>query len=130
MKEKIALIMIEINDLIDEGKFYQACLKYSECVDILCKENEEYKDRVESLIEKIDATQCLYEDFKAENEILQDKFDKIDNWCKAYPVEVFSEPDFKKAHKVLKDAGMTLDAVSASNMRHVLKGIQKILEGK
>ena len=49
------------------------------------------------------------------------------DWCKAYPLAVFPEPDLKLAAKVLKDAGLTLDAVSASAMRHVLTGIVKPL---
>ena len=52
---------------------------------------------------------------------------KINDWIVAYPLNIFPEPDFKKAAQVLKDAGMTLDAISASNMRHVLKGIAEII---
>lgn len=52
-----------------------------------------------------------------------DPLRKIKQWCEAYPLDVFPEPDFKKAAAVLKDAGMTIDAISASNMRHVLNGI-------
>jgi hypothetical protein len=62
-----------------------------------------------------------------ENERYREALNKLDNWCRAYPLSVFPEPDFKKAHKVLKEAGMTLDAISASNMRHVVKGIEKIV---
>jgi hypothetical protein len=58
-----------------------------------------------------------------------EKLEKIKDWCNAYPVDIFPEPDMKKAHKVLKENGMTLDAISASNMRHVLNGIKKIIEG-
>ncbi len=65
---------------------------------------------------------------------LESALRRIDTWAKAYPLEAFPEPDFKKAAKILKDAGLTLDAISASNMRHVLKGlkdiVQKALEGK
>ena len=51
---------------------------------------------------------------------MEEALEKIIQWSKAYPVTVFPEPDFEKAAKVLKDNGMTLDAVSASNMRHVI----------
>ena len=54
--------------------------------------------------------------------------DKIESWAKAYPVSVFPEPDFAKAHKVLTENGMTLDAISASNMRHVLSQLQKMID--
>ena len=51
---------------------------------------------------------------------------RIVEWADAYPLSVFPEPDFKKAAAVLKAAGMTLDAISASNMRHCLKGAKEI----
>ncbi len=51
----------------------------------------------------------------------------IRQWCDAYPLDVFPEPDLKRAHEVLQAAGMTLDAISASNMRHVLNGIRALL---
>lgn len=50
-------------------------------------------------------------------------------WGEAYPVDVFAEPsedDFKKAAAALKAQGLTLDAISASNFRHVLKGAVEI----
>lgn len=52
---------------------------------------------------------------------------KIQRWIDAYPLDIFPEPDFAKAHKVLTENGMTLDSISASNMRHVLSGISKII---
>ena len=47
----------------------------------------------------------------------------LDQWEQAYPLDAFPEPDFKKAAALLKAGGMTLDAVSASNMRHVVSCI-------
>lgn len=60
--------------------------------------------------------------------ILEEKLDKILNWCNAYPVTIFPEPDFKKAARILKENGMTIDSIAASSMRHVLKGIIEIIE--
>ena len=54
--------------------------------------------------------------------------DDIKRWIKAYPLKIFPEPDFKKVHKVLREHDISLDAVSASNMRHVLNGIKGIIE--
>lgn len=51
---------------------------------------------------------------ESELETLQEKLHKIKTWIDAYPLEVFPEPDFKKAHEVLKQHGMSLDAISAS----------------
>lgn len=62
--------------------------------------------------------------------VLANKLETIRRWCDAYPVEVFPEPDMRKAHELLKAGGMTLDAVSASNMRRVLDGIRTIIDGK
>jgi len=64
-----------------------------------------------------------------ELEDLQEKLYKIKTWVEAYPVSVFPEPDFKKVTKVLKRNGIAIDSISASNMRHVLKGIKAIIEG-
>lgn len=51
---------------------------------------------------------------------LEFTLEHILNWAKAYPLEVFPEPDMKKARMGLASVGITLDAVSASNMRHVI----------
>lgn len=53
---------------------------------------------------------------------------KIKQWSEAYPLDIFPEPDFKKAAAILKEHGMTLDAISASCMRHVIKGVGKIAQ--
>ena len=61
-------------------------------------------------------------------EVLEAGLTKIDNWAKAYPLKVFPEPDFKKIAQVLKTAGISLDAITASNMRHVINGVKNIVE--
>jgi hypothetical protein len=61
-----------------------------------------------------------------ERDALRDGMERLLDWTKAYPLEAFPEPDMKRAAQVLKDAGMTLDAVSASNFRHVLKRVAEI----
>lgn len=53
---------------------------------------------------------------------------EILNWIDAYPLDLFPEPDLKKAAKVLKENGLTLDAISASNMRHVLIRMKETIE--
>jgi len=60
---------------------------------------------------------------------LEEKLHRITQWCDAYPLEVFPEPDLQKARRVLVRHGMSLDAISASNMRHVLDGVRKIIDG-
>jgi len=61
---------------------------------------------------------------------LQNKMYRIRTWIDAYPVKIFSEPDFEKAHKVLTKHGMTLDSISASNMRQVLNGLKQIIDSE
>ena len=66
-----------------------------------------------------------------EIERLQDKLDRINQWCRAYPRTVFIEPtkeQWKRANEVLDDHDdcPSLTAISGSNMRHVVEGIQKI----
>lgn len=61
-------------------------------------------------------------------EILKDKLKKIKDWCEAYPIEQFPEPDLEAVKKVLEEAGLSFGAVTASNVRHVLEGIKRIIE--
>ena len=51
---------------------------------------------------------------------------RIATWADAYPLEVFPEPDMVKAHYVLKAHGMTLDAITANAMRHVITQVGHI----
>ena len=69
----------------------------------------------------------------AENKAKDDVLRKINDWCRAYPLEVFPKPDkeyFAKAHAILKQNELSLTRISADNMRHVLKGIQEIIKGE
>jgi len=70
------------------------------------------------------------------NEIVRDHEDRIDElevalhkiaqWSEAYPLDIFPEPDLKKARSLLEAGGITLDAISAHCMRHVIEGVGKI----
>jgi len=68
---------------------------------------------------------------KAADEIdqLRDKHHIIYQWCNTYPLDIFPEPDFVAVQEALAEHGITLDSVSASNMRHVLSCIRKIIDG-
>lgn len=65
-----------------------------------------------------------YKDARIER--LEEALHRIVQWADAYPLDVFPEPDFKKVNEVLKAAGLSLDQVSASNMRHVVNGVGDI----
>jgi len=68
------------------------------------------------------------DDLRAERNAAVAALEQLKQWSEAYPLAVFPEPDFKKAHLVLTAHGMTLDAISASNMRHVITQARKIID--
>jgi hypothetical protein len=62
----------------------------------------------------------------ARNTKLEDALQRIQQWSEAYPLAVFPELDFKTARELLEAGGITLDAVSASCMRHAIEGVGQI----
>lgn len=58
------------------------------------------------------------------DERLEDFREWVEMWAEAYPLDIFPEPDMKKARDALTGAGLTLDAVSASCMRHVITRVR------
>lgn len=71
---------------------------------------------------------CLPLQWEAKDEIerLRAALREIEEWSRAYPKTVFPEPDLKRAHKLLQAGGMTLDAISAHAMRHVVESVANI----
>lgn len=59
-------------------------------------------------------------------EDLEEALTKIEQWAAAYPLDIFPEPDWPKVAETLHAAGLSLDQVSASCMRHVARGMGKI----
>lgn len=57
---------------------------------------------------------------------LEEALLRIIQWSEAYPLDIFPEPDLKKARELLAVGGITLDAISAHCMRHVIQGVAKI----
>ena len=60
-----------------------------------------------------------------------DALEKILNWIDAYPVDVFPEmtgDDWNRAAGVLNGAGLSLDRVSASNIRYVITQLRLLVE--
>ncbi|MET4197310.1 hypothetical protein ABIA95_000148 [Bradyrhizobium sp. LA8.1] len=57
---------------------------------------------------------------------LEEALHKIAQWSDAYPLDIFPEPDLKKARALLEAGGITLDSISAHCMRHVVEGVGKI----
>ena len=110
-------------------------------IDRLTAENKELTKAMDSLDAEADARfkavtvqQENLVKFQAELKAKDEKIAKlidaltrIDIRAKAYPLDNYPKPDLKKAHEVLKAAGMTLDAISADAIRHVLGGIKNIV---
>ncbi len=62
---------------------------------------------------------------------LADAIDKIEQWAKAYPEDIFipmSKKDWKNHHEILKRADRSGSAAAADSMRHVAVGMKKILD--
>jgi len=85
------------------------------------------QDLIDALDDIVELEKQLQQ-IQEERDTLNEKLEEIIQWSNAYPISVFPEPDLKKAHELLKTGGMTLDVISASSMRHVLKGIIEIIE--
>jgi hypothetical protein len=57
----------------------------------------------------------------------EEALQQIAAWSDAYPPTIFPpSPDLAKARKLLEAGGLTLDAISAHAMRHVIEGVGKI----
>lgn len=60
-----------------------------------------------------------------------DVLERLQQWADAYPVEVFPEvlrQDWQRANEVLAQAGLSMTRMSASNMRHVISGVRKLVD--
>ncbi len=65
------------------------------------------------------------ERLQRENERLSDALQEIADWCGAYPVTVFTKPDFVLMREVLTENEMptALDAAHGTWARHLLDGV-------
>jgi hypothetical protein len=68
----------------------------------------------------------VYRELDEEKYRLRSALERIEQWSRAYPLDIFPKPDLKKAAELLHAGGITLDAVSACAMRHVVEGVGKI----
>ena len=113
-------------NVYNNGHGWRISFPFQRAVRVLTvDEAKELRDVLSSAIEYAETASHPTEPGEGE---IQDKLHQIKMWIDAYPLKIFPEPDFEKAAKVLKDNGMTLDAISASNTRHVLNGIRDIIE--
>lgn len=84
---------------------------------------EHASQQTQALISEREANIAL----RAESAKLKEALLRMDAWAKAYPLDIFPRPDLKKAAAALKTAGMTLDSISADNMRYVLDRVKDIV---
>jgi len=63
---------------------------------------------------------------EANLKVAEKALEHIVQWSEAYPIAAFPEPDFAKVRGLLAAGGIEVDAVSASNMRHVATNVGDI----
>jgi hypothetical protein len=117
-------------------KYIDALVKGEEVEDSFPKNESSWEELFDfgvARIAEIVALRKMIETLNQQVSVLVDKNDRmeahleaISAWGDAYPLIVFPEPDFKKVRELLEAGGITLDCVSASNMRHVVEGVAKI----
>jgi len=59
-------------------------------------------------------------------DVLSEALRQILNWCTAYPIKAFPEPDWRKVRMLLDAGGVDIAAVTGSNMRFCLEGVGAI----
>lgn len=84
------------------------------------------RDEIERLQKAKRRALAIADERSKENVALRAALEQIESWSRAYPLEAFPKPDLERAAHVLQAAGMTLDAISADAMRHVVEGVGKI----
>lgn len=70
-----------------------------------------------------DGTWVKHADAQRRIEELEEVLQAIADWCDAYPVDTFGEPDMGEVRRMLGDELLT--KLSAHNFRHVLNEIRK-----
>jgi hypothetical protein len=97
-------------------------------VDECMEEISALEAEIKQLRLKVNILDGIWVQQLVEIERLEAALTAISEWARAYPLKVFPEPDFAKAHALLQAGGMTLDAISASAIRHVVIEISKIAD--
>ena len=102
------------------------CYHGMDCSKItVCAAEGMVENAVEELEAQLDSVLEENRLLKGQLDAVRDPAERIKQWCEAYPLDIFPEPDFKLARKGLESVGITMDAVSASCMRRVVDGISK-----
>ncbi len=64
----------------------------------------------------------------AEREKYYELLEEIKVWREAYPLSIFPVPDWEKVRDALTMNGLTLEAISAANLRHASNRFYEMLE--
>ena len=89
---------------------------------------EDLCDEVERLTAALAIANSHAERFERGWYLRGDALEKLQQWATAYPIDVFPEPNLNDARIALERVGITLDAVSAYAMRHVILQTKKIVD--
>jgi hypothetical protein len=90
------------------------------------KQEMSYNLEIEGLVHRKQELEVEVDRLRAERDELVETLQAIEGWSRAYPLAAFPEPDLKRAHQLLQAGGMTLDAISAHAMRHVITQVGKM----
>lgn len=102
------------------------CSEAADCIEALTAERDAAEHLARMRKAFIEEARDERDAAEAERDRMRQALEQIAQWSEAYPTEVFPEPDFAQATAALASSGMSIDAVSASNMRHATKGVGKI----
>lgn len=87
-------------------------------------------ERFEQILAEVAKLEALNAEYNRLRNITMENMDRLHSWCHAYPDDIFievREPDWEKANEVLAAAGISMTAMNASNMRHVISGVKEII---
>jgi hypothetical protein len=114
MTEEIARLNERVNELTEQAN--SAYAPYRAMVMDARAETNKFSAEVASLQTVLDATRERLTD--AEEEIR-----KVDNWAKAYPVDVFPEPNPERCKRLLEAGGESIDCLAAYARRGAIEWI-------
>ena len=66
---------------------------------------------------------------RADAELLREALEELHQWSEAYPTEIFIEPtdeQWRQAHEALQSVGMTIDKLSGSIYRRILRRTKSV----
>jgi len=123
LRERIAQAMFEADERSRETVAKISRMAWSEVGD---QYRANWLERADAAIAAIEASGTHVVVPVEQYDRMQGALEQIVSWSKAYPLDIFPEPDLKKARELLEAGGVTLDAVSAHCMRHVVDRVADI----